>query len=69
MPDDEKQIETDWIRVRSGHRLMRAKRLSTGNWRLEGDDGYYYGTVNNGDFQAHYEKVPAEYQEPPPEAA
>lgn len=56
MPGAEKPIE--WIRVRYGRRLYRARRFETGSWWVEDEKGFHFMTVNSADFQAQFEKVP-----------
>jgi len=56
MPDDAGPIE--WIRVRYGNRIYRAKRFQTGTWWIEDDAGVHFMTLNHNDFLAQFEKVP-----------
>lgn len=68
MSGDEKLTDRgQWINVRFGHRVLKAKRLGTGNWRIEeAVGGAHVATVNHGDFLAQYEKLPDDYQVDPP---
>ncbi len=56
MPDEQRPIE--WVRVRSGHRIYRARRFGTGSWWVEDDQGFHLTTLNNKDFLAQFDKVP-----------
>lgn len=62
MPDDGLRMGDGWVRVRFGHRILRARRLKTGNWHIESETGWPFAVVNNGDFMKDYEKLPADYQ-------
>lgn len=58
MPGKEKAIE--WVRVRYGNRIYRAKRFDTGSWWIEDESGFHFMTLNHNDFLAQFEKVPAD---------
>lgn len=53
--------DSQGILVRYGHRLYRAKRLSSGNWLILDPANKDRRTITNGEFLANYERVPEQH--------
>ena len=51
-----------WDKYRSGNRVVKAKRLSSGNWMISGLDGTDRRAITHDTFQKLYERLPNDYQ-------
>lgn len=58
--------EQPTIHVRHNRKLYWARRMTSGNWLVKNEQGFWFGTFNNKDFLEKFEKLPEEPGVVPP---
>ena len=51
-----------WDKFRFGNRVVRAKRMTSGNWQVTNDQHTEVRAVTHEEFIHHYERVPDSHQ-------